>query len=1090
MKKLLLSLSLATVASLSAAADGHVLTMPQSLTEIPAIPGVPAKVAKAWQDPSINAYNRLPMRTTFFGFESAQAARGPKEASERFLSLNGDWQFLWQANARTFEPNFYALSYDDASWSKMPVPGVWECNGFGDPLYVNMGYPWQYRVKDNPPFVPLDENHVGYYRREIEVPASWRGQQIVFHLGTASSCVYLWVNGRFVGYSEDNKLEPEFDLTSFLKPGQKNLIAMQVMRWSDGTYLEDQDFFRYAGIARDTWLQARPAAARVEDLRITPDLENNYTDGLLNVALTLKGSASAEIVLRDPEGTIVASQTVKGRQSQTQLRVNQVRAWSAETPTLYELEVTLRQGDRVVEVVPQKVGFRKIEIRNAQVLVNGQPVLFKGANRHELDPDFGYCMSRERMERDLRVMKELNINAVRTCHYPDDPYWYELCDRYGLYMVAEANVESHGMGYGKETLAQREDYALAHLERNQRNVQRNFNHPSIIFWSLGNEAGDGPNFAACYNWIKQEDPSRPVQYERALDAVYRNHAATIEEAHTDIFCPMYYGYYQCERYASDPASTRPLIQCEYAHAMGNSQGGFREYWDLIRKYPKFQGGFIWDFVDQSLRWPIAKLNGRHTAVNRQRADYNAEGFVWAYGGDFNAWDGTDGNFCNNGLVSPDRVPNPHAYEVQHQYQNIWTTLASHSDRSGEIELDVFNEHFFLGLDNYTLEWSLLRNGNVEAIGTLDALQVAPQQHGRVSISVGSLCEQGEYFLNLSYRLKRREGMLPAGWVAARQQLALTDAAVITPCPMQLATAARALSIEFDEKTGFLNRYVVNGVSYLKDESQLTPNFWRAPTDNDYGAGLQRKWALWRNPEMQLQNLIRTPGEAAGVRETVTATYALPAAKAELELVYTIFENGAIRVGQYLRVDPALAQQVKDFRLGTWADEKLPMPNLMRYGMQFPMPEAFEQIRYYGRGPIENYADRNTSAFVGLYESTVSDEFYPYVRPQECGNHTDLRWFELRRADDRGLRILALSDDREQASLFNAGALHYSQESLDEGEHKHNMHSPEIAPQALTNVHIDLVQMGLACENSWGAIARPEYQLPYADYSFSFLLMPF
>ena len=620
-----------------------------------------AQTFKEWQDPEINAINRAPMHANFFAYENAEmAAKAVKEDSKNFMSLNGTWKFFWVRNADARPTDFWKTGFNDKGWDNLQVPGVWETHGYGDPIYINVGYGWRSRFENNPPYVPTEENHVGSYRREIMVPADWKGKDIIAHFGAVSSNMYLWVNGKFVGYSEDSKLEAEFNLTPYLKPGQKNLIAFQVFRWCDGSYLEDQDFFRYTGVARDCYLYTRNKK-RIDDIRVTPDLDSEYKNGSLAINLNLKGSGNVSLELLDAQSQTVASTEVKGSGNvSTTLQVENPKKWSAETPYLYTLRATLKDGSQASEVVPVKVGFRKIELKNAQILVNGQPVLFKGADRHELDPDGGYVVSRDRMIQDIQIMKQFNINAVRTCHYPDDNFWYELCDKYGIYVVAEANIESHGMGYGDKTLAKEPTYKKAHMERNQRNVQRGFNHPSIIFWSLGNEAGYGPNFEAAYDWIKAEDPSRAVQYEQARI-----------EGKTDIYCPMYANYKWCEEYSKDDKYQKPLIQCEYAHAMGNSQGGFKEYWDLIRKYPKYQGGFIWDFVDQSIRW--TGKNGK---------------MIYAYAGDFNRMDDSgDKNFCNNGLISPDRKPNPHAYEVQYFYQNIWTTPGDLA--KGEIK--VYNE---------------------------------------------------------------------------------------------------------------------------------------------------------------------------------------------------------------------------------------------------------------------------------------------------------------------------------------------------------------------------------------------------------------
>ena len=650
-----------------------------------------AQTFQEWRNPEINAVNRAPMHTNYFAFENADAAKkADKKQSTNYMTLNGTWKFNWVKDADSRPTDFWKTDFNDKGWDDLQVPAVWELNGYGDPIYVNVGYAWRNQFQNNPPEVPTENNHVGSYRREIVVPASWKGKDIIAHFGSVTSNMYLWVNGRYVGYSEDSKLEAEFDLTPYLKPGQKNLIAFQVFRWCDGTYLEDQDFFRYSGVGRDCYLYARNKK-RIQDIRVTPDLDAAYQNGSLAVNLDLKGSGKVDLELVDAQGKQVATATAN-KSGLVTMNVENPKKWSAETPYLYTLRASM-QGSN--EVIPVKVGFRKIELKGDQILVNGKAILFKGADRHEMDPDGGYVVSPERMLQDIQIMKQFNLNAVRTCHYPDDNLWYDLCDQYGIYVVAEANIESHGMGYGDKTLAKNPSYKKAHLERNQRNVQRGFNHPSIIFWSLGNEAGDGPNFEQCYKWIKAEDPSRACQYEQAR-----------QKEHTDIFCPMYYDYNGMEKYGQRTDATKPLIQCEYAHAMGNSQGGFKEYWDLIRKYPNLQGGFIWDFVDQSCRW-----KGKDGVM------------IYAYGGDFNRFDASDNNFCDNGLISPDRVPNPHMYEVGHFYQNIWTTPADLS--KGEV--NVFNENFFRDLSAYYMEWQVLKDGKVIRTGRVDDLKVAPQE---------------------------------------------------------------------------------------------------------------------------------------------------------------------------------------------------------------------------------------------------------------------------------------------------------------------------------------------------------------------------
>ena len=1004
-----------------------------------------AQTFQEWKDPRINAVNRAPMHANYFAYESDDVAKkGIKENSSNFMSLNGVWKFNWVKDADSRPTDFWKTGFNDKGWDDIPVPGVWELHGYGDPIYVNIGYAWRNQFENNPPFVPTENNHVGSYRKEIMVPASWKGKDIIAHFGSVTSNLYLWVNGKYVGYSEDSKLEAEFNLTPYLKPGQKNLIAFQVFRWCDGTYLEDQDFFRYSGVGRDCYLYARNKK-RIEDIRVTPDLDGEYKNGSLNIALNLKGSGKVNLTLKDASGKEVANtQAIQGNAI---IEVENPHKWTAETPYLYTLYASLEGSN---EVIPVKVGFRKVEMKNAQLLVNGQPVLIKGANRHELDPDGGYVISKERMIQDIQVMKQFNLNAVRTCHYPDNNFWYELCDQYGIYVVAEANIESHGMGYGEETLAKREDYALAHMERNQRNVQRSFNHPSVIIWSLGNEAGYGPNFEAAYDWIKAEDPSRLVQYEQAG-----------KSGKTDIYCPMYLGYNRCEEYSKDEQYQKPLIQCEYAHAMGNSEGGFKEYWDIIRKYPKYQGGFIWDFVDQSVRW--TGKNGK---------------MIYAYGGDFNRFDASDQNFCDNGLISPDRVPNPHMYEVGYFYQNIWTSPVD--IKKGEIS--IFNEYFFRDLSAYYLEWQLLKDGKVMRSGRVENLNVAPQQTVQIKLPIGNTCQCAEWLLNIVYKLKNTEGLLPAGHAVAKQQLvvnpykqpsmelknqAKSNLDIVEPTLVEndmryLIVDGEHFRIEFDKMNGYLSKYQVNGLDLMKEGSYLKPNFWRAPTDNDFGARLNWKYAVWKNPTIKLTSLQQ---RIVNQQAIIEADYELPEVSAKLSLTYTINNEGAIKVTQKMTTD-------KDAKVA----------NMFRFGMQMQMPRSFDKVEYYGRGPVENYIDRKANADLGIYRQSVAEQFYTYIRPQETGTKSDLRWWKTLNMAGRGIQVVA-------SKPFSASALHYTIESLDEGLYKKQGHSQEVEEADMTNFCFDLIQAGLGCEDSWGRIARPEYQVPYGDYEFTFILMP-
>ncbi len=1017
--------------------------------------GAAAQTFTEWHDPNVNAVNRMESHAAFFAYENESAAeKGDKTLSGRYLSLDGTWRFAWAENSDCRPTDFFRTEYNDLAWDTMKVPAMWECEGYGDPQYVNIGYPWREQFQNNPPQIPVKGNHVGSYRRWIEVPADWSGQQIIAHFGAVSSNLYLWINGQYVGYSEDSKLAAEFDVTRYLKPG-RNLFAMQVFRWCDGTYLEDQDLFRFSGIARSCYLYTRDRR-HIENVRLTPSLDAGYTHGKLDVEIEVSAAAKAcvaDIVLSDCEGRTVASHSLKcsAAKNAVQLDAGKVQLWSAEIPTLYNVDITLRdKQDKVIESIPLHTGFREVKIENGFLLVNGKPILIKGVNRHEIDPDNGFAVSRECMLRDIRIMKENNINAVRTSHYPNDPLWYELCDRYGIYVVAEANIESHGMGYRETTLAINPDFEIAHMERNQRHVRLLVNHPSIIIWSLGNEAGNGINFTHCYNWVKSWDKSRPVHYERACE----------KNDNTDIYCPMYYNYNKCEKYASSNPS-KPLIQCEYAHAMGNSMGGFKEYWDLIRKYPHYQGGFIWDFVDQGQRMTTA--NGV---------------VVYGYGGDWNPYDASDWNFCDNGLLNPDREPHPHMFEVKHQQQSLWVTP---TQKPRVVEL--YNENFFRGTENTTLEWEVLCDGKVVERGVMPTPQVAPQERCEVEIPYSALPSEGEIALNVNFRTCRYESLVNAGHMIATNQLMLREKAIPTPTVeprnIDLYTPVGAVTvcdndrnylivespdvrIDFSRKSGLITRYEVAKRAMLKPGATLQPNFWRAPTDNDHGASLQVKNRIWENPGFKLQTINHTTEEEIVV---VSARYTSSLiGGAELNLEYRINSSGEMVVTQNLKA-------------GTGKH-----PDLMRFGMRMVMPEEYDNIEYYGRGPWENYPDRKSSAALGLYRQSVDEQYHPYIRPQESGLKSDVRRWRQSSKSGHGIEITA-------AAPFHASALNYSQESLDCGLHKAQEHSEELVAEDGVWLSIDGRHYGMGCINSWNALPLEEYRLPYGDYSFTFAIRP-
>ena len=1017
-----------------------------------------------WHDLQVNEVNRLKLHTNYFAYENETLAlAGQMDKSANFISLHGAWKFNWVKDADKRPTDFYKTDLDDSAWKTMNIPANWEMNGFGVPEYVNTGFAWRGHFDQKPPAVPVKDNNVGSYRRIINIPDSWDGKQVIAHFGSVTSNIYLYVNGQYVGYAEDAKVAAEFDITPYLKKGD-NLIAFQTFRWCDGSWCEDQDFWRLSGVARDSYLYARDAAVQLTNIKITPDLQNNYEDGVVQIYAEVKGQPVIEYKLLNHNGIeiIKSDANFKKRVNGTaQFTIKNVKKWSAEDPYLYTLVATVKdQKGNIVEVVPQKVGFRKVEIVNSQLLVNGQPVLIKGADRHEMDPDGGYVVSRERMIQDIKIMKRLNINAVRTCHYPDDPVWYELCDEYGLYVTAEANQESHGFGYGNDAEAKKPEFAKQILERNQHNVEMYFNHPSVIVWSLGNETVNGDNFIAAYKWIKEQDKSRPVQFEQA--------GRTGEN--TDIFCPMYYSHDGCDKYSKDDKFTRPLIQCEYNHTMGNSSGGLKEYWDMVRKYPKFQGGYIWDFVDQALhRNPVKPMSVKD---NLTYAQYNK--IKYTYGGDYNDYDPSDNNFNCNGVIGPDRQLNPHAYEVAYEYQNIWAEAVDL--QAGKIS--VYNEHFFRNLANYQLVWTLLQDGKAVQNGTVDKLDVAPQQKTTLTLPY-QIPAEGEVLLNIEFRLKKAEPLMEAGQMVAYRQLevrtANAAAAVVAEGKLKVENKKKEteikvlndfIDIEFDKATGLLKEYEVNGVDLLGEGGTLKPNFWRAVTDNDMGAQLQKKFRVWRAPALNLQTITASKVKVGkNVNAVVKAVYDMPDVKAALTITYTIAPDGTMGVEQTM--DATEGEKVSD---------------MFRFGMLMQLPFQMDNSTFYGRGPIENYIDRKGSQNVGIYTQTAEEQFFPYIRPQETGTKSDIRWWQQTDKAGKGFRITS-------GNLFSASALHYSIDDLDDGEEKEQRHSYEVPQSKYTELCIDKEQFGVGGENSWGAWPLPQHRLGYADKTFSFVISP-
>ena len=1013
--------------------------------------GALAQSESRWQNVNINQQNREPRRANFFAFENLEKAQSfDKKKSANYLSMEGMWKFNFVKDHNKRPANFFALKYDDSQWKDFPVPGLFELNGYGDATYKNIGYAWATQFDPNPPYISELNNYTGSYRRTFELPKDWKGKDVYFHVGSATSNLTLWVNGKYVGYSEDSKVAAEFNISKYLKPG-KNLIAMQVMRWCDGSYFEDQDFWRFTGIAREVYLYSRPKL-HAADIRLNAALENNYQDGVLNYKVSLKGGKTdVAITLCDKDGKQIAQATG----AQGVIKVPKVNAWTAETPYLYKAYITLKNKQGAAEVIPQKVGFRNVEIKNAQLLVNGQPVLVKGADRHEMDPDGGYVVSLERMIQDIKIMKQLNINAVRTSHYPCDPRWYDLCDEYGIYITAEANLESHGMGYEEKSLAKFPEYIVPHIERNEGNVKPLINHPSVIVWSLGNESGYGVNFEKAYDWVKACDTTRPAQYERGG-----------YDSKTDIHCPMYIGYEESESYCKSNG-TKPYIQCEYAHAMGNSEGGFKEYWDLIRKYPKYQGGYIWDFVDQGLR-DKSPITGKE---------------IFTYGGDYGRYPASDYNFNCNGIIAPNRRLNPHAYEIQYVLQNVW--IKDFDAENGSF--NVYNENFFKNIDDLNLTATLFANGvKLTTVAIPDTKGIAPQATKLVkSEALKSAIEKAEaehateeITINFAFASDGSQPLVDKGQVMARQQIVLNgyefdkvDAPANTGSKIEVEetnsyvkVSAERMSVTIGKKTGMIDYLDVDGESMLKFRESMTPEFWRAPTDNDYGASLQKKMRVWKNPQMNLKSFDKSESKDSVV---LTANFEMPEVKAELMLRYRINAAGEVAVTEKMTTD-----------------KEAKVADLFRYGMQLQMPASFSKLEYYGRGPEENYIDRHSSSFIGKYEANVKEEYYPYVRPQESGNHTDIRYFSIfNPTTGKGITF-------EGYAPMECSAIPYLVEDLDAGiekEHAWGQHSGDLVEKGLVQLHIQQRQFGLGCIDSWGASPMEKYRMHYQDRCFSFVI---
>ena len=1014
-----------------------------------------------WLDETIVEQNRLPMRSDYIVYaDKEEATQSDWRKSSFYQSLNGSWKFKWVEAPADLPANFEAADYDDSQWPTFQVPGNWEMNGYGFRMYTTSGFEFRYLLdggRANPPIVPMHFNPTAVYRREVVIDDNWDGKHVILHIGAAKSNLSVWVNGRYVGYGEDSKLPSEFDVTSFLKKG-KNSIVLKIMRWGVANYLEDQDMWRLSGITRDCYLIARHPQY-IYDVDISPLLDNTFSKGALHTTLSLNKSAetqlTAEIELKRGGETIQRDRvSFKGEQSvKSVIQVESPALWSAETPHLYEVITTLKneKGD-TLEIIPQRIGFRKIEIKAGQFLVNGQPILIKGVNRHETDPLTGHVISKQAMLKDVQLMKQFNINSVRTSHYPNSEYWLELCDEYGLYVIDEANIESHGMGYDLSyTMANRPTWEESHVSRVMRLIERDKNHASVVIWSMGNEAGNGYNFYRSYVKMKERDTTRPVQYERAVN----NYGELRFDWNTDLNVPMYASPDAMKSYAKrNPTPEKPFIQCEYAHAMGNSLGSFKDYWDIIRDNKGvFQGGYIWDFVDQC----FIEINEKGDTV-------------YTYGGDYEPKEAITGwNYASKGIFYANRTPYPHAWEMKKVYQDVHTTLI------GNDTLAIYNEKFFTDLSNISMEWVIILDGKEVQNGTVDHISVGPQETVRVPIQYKPMAA-GEAFLNVTYKLKEAEPLLAAGHIIATEQLSLGGSYTpFTTLDRQAEIAtfqddlgihvkSKALDIVFDKQTGWLTKYVYKGTSFADENYALKANFWRAPNDNDFGAKTPEKLKAWK--EVTNQTILKNIRyEVINNLAYVTAAYELPQVYATLEMKYIINSQGEISITQMLK---ASAEQKVDV--------------LPRFGMQLILPGGFEQVEYYGRGPHENYSDRNFGSPVGLYRQTVDDQYFPYVMPNETGNKTDVRWWKLMNKKGKGL--LVTSD-----TLLSMSALHYFDSDLDDGSKRAQRHAADLVRREQTQLNIDLKQMGVGGVNSWGAWPLKDYLLPYEDYSFSFVIRP-
>ncbi len=1022
--------------------------------------GIDALPMADWENPKVFAVGREIPRATAIPFQSEEKAlSGLFYESDYFLPLNGNWKFKYSPTSNDRPSDFYKVDYNVSSWDSITVPGNWEIHGYGVPIYTNVAYPFP----KNPPYIPHYDNPVGSYKRTFEIPNGWVGRKIFLHFDGSTAGMYVWINGKNIGYVQSTKNSAEFDITEFVEPGY-NDISCEVYRWTDGSYLEDQDFWRLSGIDRDVYLYST-APQRILDFFVKSSLDNRYQNGELKVEIKLHNCEN-ESKLCALEATLYSSgkkeiwtnkKDIKLTQNSScdevfKATIKNVDKWSAEIPNLYTLVLALKDNHgHILEATSSQVGFRKVEIKNSQLLVNGKPIEVHGVNLHEHHPQKGHVVDSIMMMEDIRMMKRNNINAVRMSHYPHSPLWYNLCDKYGLYIVDEANIEAHGMGSApwdyidpNQHPAELAQWKDAILDRELALVERDKNHPSVIIWSLGNECGNGENFRDAYSWIKLRDSSRPIQFEQAQ-----------EEENTDIVCPMYPSIEYMKEYASRLNPGRPYIMCEYAHAMGNSSGNFQEYFDIIRSSPHMQGGFIWDWVDQGFL--MHDENGRT---------------YWTYGGDYGATNYTnDENFCINGLVFPDRTPHPGLYEVKKVYQDI--RFSSLNPMTGVI--DIENHFSFKSTDGYIFRWELLRDGDIFVSDSM-TVNVAPETKKSIHLNLPSILDDAEYVLSLYAYTRQVDGIIEAGHEVAREQFILRsgrnqinikkgdgDKPFLRETASQLEIAVGKVKIIFNRNNGDLTNYIVDDKNIFA--GPLEPSFWRAPTDNDWGNGLHIRSNVWRTAakNRKLTAFVMDKNDSI---ISINASYRLPDTNSNYTMTYSIGGNGIMKVD-----------------ISWQADETCELPEFPRFGVTVPLYKEYDDFCWYGRGPWENYSDRNTSAFLGKYCDKVSNQRHHYIRPQETGNHTDVRWASLSNEDNVGVMIIG-------AEPINISALDVEVNALDPGLTKKQMHDNDVnSDRWRIFLNIDLAQRGLGGDNSWGASPHWQYILNSKSYNYTFYISP-